>query len=167
MDDALKICKEALGIFEHVHKGRDNEDMVEGLFWIGGVSNEKGDEEEAIKVYRELLSIQETLFGEGSIKTTLARGDFSMMLDKKGEEDEGLRLDKMNLEIIIECLGKDHPDTATSINNIGVAYFKKVEYEKALNKFQSGLLIDQKVYGNDHSHTKDTRRYVDLTTSQI
>jgi len=166
-DLSLKTLNEALGLFEVIHKGRQNEDAADVLFQIGLALNNKGDKDESLKVRRESLSIQEKLFGAKSIKTTKSRSGAAFLLGEMGEEDESLRLYEMNLEIQIECLGKDHPDTALTINNIGFAHYKKREFEKALEMFQAALVIYEKVFGNDHGKTKIFRRNVDGTTSKI
>jgi len=166
-DEALKTHKEALGIFELMHNGRENDNVAKALLPIGWVLSKKGEYEEALKVWRESLSIQEKLFGEESIETTIARSNVSMIFKKKGEVDEFLRLTEMNLEIQINCLGKEHPDTAYTMNNIGFAYYNKGDYEKALEMYKPALLIAEKVYGNDHERTKNRRCAVADTTRLI
>ena len=156
-DEALTTYKEALEMFEIIHSGRDNEDVAEVLFRIGEILDYKGDDEGALKVWRESLSTQEQLFGEDNIKTTDARGGVAAMLEDKGEEDESFRLKELNLAIQMKCLGEYHPDTARSMNNIGCAYENKGEYEKALELYQSALVIAEKVFGNDDPDTKEYR----------
>ena len=63
VEDAFETYKEALAIFERVHEGRVNEDVAEVLFHMGSVLHDMGDKEEALKIWREPLLIQETLFG--------------------------------------------------------------------------------------------------------
>merc|ERR1740124_1880782 len=153
----MKTAQEALEYFLSIYDGREHENVANALYQIGCALNRIGEKDEALKMFREALSIKEALFGKESIKTTDARNNIAFLVDN---DDEELEIHKLNLSIRQNVLGNDHPLTATSMNNIGVAYYKKGEYGKALEMYESALIIREKVLGNDHAATKRTRQSI-------
>merc|ERR1740124_1378812 len=156
-DEVLKTAQEALEYFLSIYDGREHENVANSVTEIAYALRKTGEKDEALKMYREALSIQEALFGKESIKTTDARSNIALLLD---DNDEKLELNKLNLSIEQNVLGNDHPLTALSMARIGFAYNNKGEYGKALEMFESALIIEEKVLGNDHPETKNTRQWI-------
>mmetsp|Transcript_7697 Transcript_7697/g.8968 ORF Transcript_7697/g.8968 Transcript_7697/m.8968 type:complete len:165 (-) Transcript_7697:106-600(-) len=96
-DENLATAQEALEYFLSIYDGREHENVAKSLYCIGCALEGKGEQDEALEMHREALSIQEALFGKESIKTTATRGNIAIILSVKGEYDEALELYKLNL----------------------------------------------------------------------
>merc|ERR1740124_966977 len=160
----MKTAQEALEYFLSIYDGREHENVANALYQIGCALNRIGEKDEALKMFREALSIKEALFGKESIKTTDARNNIAFLVD---DDDEKLELNKLNLSIYQNVLGNDHPSTALSMYHIGVACSNKGEYGEALEMLELALIIKEKVLGNDHPYTKASRRKIAYVKNDI
>ena len=69
----------------------------------------KDEYDEALKIYREALSIQEKLFRKEGTKTANTTGNVGLVYEYKGEYEKALEIYKAELLIKEKVLGNDHP----------------------------------------------------------
>lgn len=109
--------------------------------------------EDAEKLYRRVIGINDKLFGPEHINSARCKNNLAQLLRSRGDYEGAEPLFRRTLEINEKVLGKEHPDTGGSINNLAGLLSNRGDYEGAEPLFQRAIEIFEKVFGREHSDT--------------
>merc|ERR1740124_1401149 len=93
-DEVIEIAQEALDIFLSIYGGREYEDVAMSLYTIACALSGKGEYDEALKMFREAISIQEKLFGKESTKVQNTKWNMELTSIKKKEYESACETKK-------------------------------------------------------------------------
>lgn len=136
LDKARALCERAVDI-----------DPLVGLDALAEMTRERGDDEQAIKLYSRAIQIKdETRETKGLVAnlTTLAA-----LLRDKGDYDEAKTLYERALEIDEVALGRDHPDLTPRLNDLADVLQAQGHYEEAESHLARVVEILQDAVGSD------------------
>ncbi|WP_437338494.1 tetratricopeptide repeat protein [Sorangium sp. So ce394] len=134
VDDALKLYREALAVFEALG-ARHSRAVTLGD--IARLLEDKGEVDEALKLHREALAVFEALGARHSRAGMLV--DIARLLAKKGEVDEALKLHREALAVF-EALG-DRRSRAGTLGDIASLLEDKGKVDEALRLHRERLAV--------------------------
>jgi tetratricopeptide (TPR) repeat protein len=88
---------------------------------LASVLQDQGKNEEAEKMYQQVVKGYEKTLGEDHPKTISAINNLAIMLRRRGRLDEAAAIMQKVLESRKRILGEEHPDTLLAMNNLANA----------------------------------------------
>ncbi|MBK7344850.1 MAG: CHAT domain-containing protein [Saprospiraceae bacterium] len=132
--------------------GRESALYGKAIFTRGTINSYKGNNQEALKLYLETISILENVLGREHpefVSVLINLGTTYMNLGNY-EKAEQIMLEAK--EIGGKVLGTDHPEYAKSLNNLGNLYLGMGNYEKGESIYLEAKNIWGKILGH---HVED------------
>jgi tetratricopeptide (TPR) repeat protein len=117
---------------------------------LGIAMNRAGNDDEALKVYEEVLEDQERELGPDAPDVASTLNNIGALLRDKGRFEEVLEIYERALEIRKNEFGWEHSDTAESLGNMGALMIDLEQYEDAWPYLQEALEVYGKVKGPGH-----------------
>ena len=131
---------------------------VELASLIGGLYEEIGNYDQAEKMHREALAIDQKLFGSESAATATALNNLALALVAEEKLSDAEKADAEALAIRERLLGKDNADTATSLNDLGAVYRQEGRLTEAEAMAREALAIREKLFGKENLAVADSLR---------
>lgn len=131
-------------------------------FWTGRC----GHPEDALRLFKELLSDQEQVLGPDHPDTLGTRSSIAAWTGEAGDPAKALQLSKDLLPDQQRILGTDHPRTLSTRGNIASWTGRCEDPEGALRLHQELLADDERILGPDHPDTLRTRNNIAYWTGQ-
>jgi tetratricopeptide (TPR) repeat protein len=113
----------------------------------------KGIENEAEKLYRQVLDISVRKLGLEHRYTLVTLNNLAELLRRKGELVEAEKLHRQDLESRKRLFGPNHPDTLSSLNNLAILLKDKGKLREAENLFRQVLKAREQHFGLEHTNT--------------
>jgi tetratricopeptide (TPR) repeat protein len=119
-------------------------------YHIGWAKDDKGETNEAIKLYKEALKIQQQLLPSNHPDLANSYHRIAMAYNNMGIYPKALWYYEKALDIRQKTLPPNHPDLAKSYNNIGGMYYNMGENSKALSYHEKAFAIEQQSLPPNH-----------------
>ncbi|ORY58756.1 P-loop containing nucleoside triphosphate hydrolase protein [Pseudomassariella vexata] len=120
---------------------------------VGESKNILGKYEEAEKMYRQALELQEKVLGREHPDTIGSMNNLAIVLGSQGKYEEAEQRHRQTLELCEKVLGREHPDTLGSMNNLALVLGSQGKYEEAEQRHRQTLELYEKVLGREHPDT--------------
>ena len=125
-------------------------------FTIGECLLARGDDDEALEIFREMYQMWKIKLGTDHPETLGAYINIGVCLGNKGEYDEAIKMYRKVYQMLKIKLGSDHPETLGAYNNIGVCLVAKGEYDEAVKIYREVYQMQKIKLGSDHPDTLST-----------
>jgi tetratricopeptide (TPR) repeat protein len=122
---------------------------------LGVVQWRLGNLDEAERLYRRALAIQEDL-GEEAQDVAPVLNNLATLLCDQDRYDMALPLHRRAVDIDQRRLGPDHPDVALTLNNLATLYCEHGKTAEAAGMHRRALAIQQTTLGRAHPATAAT-----------
>ena len=122
---------------------------------LGVVQWRLGNLDEAERLYRRALAIQEDL-GEEAQDVAPVLNNLATLLCDQDRYDMALPLHRRAVDIDERRLGPDHPDLALTLNNLASLYCEHGKTAEAAGMHRRALAIQQTTLGRGHPATAAT-----------
>jgi tetratricopeptide (TPR) repeat protein len=109
-----------------------------------------GETEKALELFKQVLTMEESIYGKGNIITGSTYLYLGRTLLKIGEPDGSLLYLRQAISVFTANLGSKHPEIATTLISIGEAHSIRGDYAKALEEQQKALQMRKECLGEDH-----------------
>lgn len=110
-----------------------------------------GRHSEAIALFREALTMLESLDPVPRLRVASTLNNLSVSLADRGDYGASLEMEERVLAIREEMLSKEHPLVAQTHNNIGAVKIRMGQVEEAKAAFSRALEVRERLYGpEDH-----------------
>ncbi len=115
--------------------------------------SEQGRYEEADSLMKEILAIDQTLFGENSLEAAKDLYNLGVSADVRGASAEAESLTRESIAIYERLLGEDSPKTTFVMNGLGELLMGQNRVDEARAVFERTYEIRRRVLGDDHEET--------------
>lgn len=159
LDSALIICREKIPEQDSIR--------AEVFNAVGGVYYAKGDFENALKYYNQLLDTYEHAFGPDHAGTGKGYHNVGLIYYRKGNFGKALQYFETALSVWLNTLGEDHSYVANCYTNMSNVYFLKEEYQKSIELDLKALAIWKKNLGEDHPYIAVSYNNLGLTYKEL
>ncbi|CAE7423327.1 klc-2 [Symbiodinium sp. KB8] len=137
---------------------------------LAEVLQERGQLQEAEKLYRQVLLSRRASPGDSHPDTLSSMHDLATLLVKREQFGEAEELFREELEKRRrDKLGDEHADTMSSISDLATLLKEKEEWKEAEQLFCEKLLCGQSVHGTQHKETitatKKLAKFLKATSS--
>ena len=145
--------------FTHLNRGLDavnnlNEDQdslrAELYNSIGAIYYEMRNYDKAYKYYRDMLEINERIFGTEHTNTGKGYQDVGSIYYRTGDYDKAIQYFEKAISIWDSTLSEDNPLLANCYTNLSEVYFHKEEYSKSIEYDKKALKIWEDKLGESH-----------------
>jgi tetratricopeptide (TPR) repeat protein len=126
-------------LLKYYTETKDSQMQARSLNAIGSIHGNKGEYDEAIKLYNQSLEISKHLGDQKGVASSL--NNIGLIHGSKGEYDEAIKLYNQSLEIS-KHLG-DQRAIAYTLNNIGSIHESKREDDEAIKLYNQSLEISK------------------------
>jgi serine/threonine protein kinase/tetratricopeptide (TPR) repeat protein len=144
------LLDEALGIYREASDGMGEADT---LFQLAKVKKDRGDVPGAESLYRQVLSMERRLYGEGHPEVAQCRRALALTLIVQAKPDEAKALLRQALAAQRKALPKSHPDIAATLNDLALAYTRTADYASAEPLYREALASELANHGEAHADT--------------
>lgn len=120
---------------------------------IGKINLQKGEMEEAVGFFNELINLSIEQYGEMNEYAANLLNNLGLAYFYKGEIDLALELYDKSLAIRIQMNDKESVFASALYNDMGNAYVEKGEIDLALDYYQKALSIRIKILGENNPET--------------
>ncbi|MDX2506360.1 MAG: CHAT domain-containing protein [Gammaproteobacteria bacterium] len=120
----------------------------------------QGRTNEAVKVYRETLTLREKLLGDEHMATAQTIISLAGALKGVHRFSEAEDLYHRGFVIYEKLVGLEHPFTATILNNLGQLYYLQGRFEESENVLKKSLEIKSRHYTADHIALAETYNHL-------
>ncbi len=153
-DDALKIGVSAKAVLDRLHENGG----LRAAFHrdIGIMYAQKSDTDQAMKHYKQALSIREKVFGPQHPTTAMVLTSMGLIFNEWAEYERSLTYFERALSIWKKSFGPDHVRAALARNNLGMVLSNQGKFDKALEYYMQVLEIFEKTLGPDHPDVATT-----------
>ena len=117
------------------------------------VLNSQGKYEEAEKMHRQTLAMEEKVLGAEHPSTLTSTNNLALVLNSQGKYEEAEKMHRQTLAMEEKVLGDEHPSTLTSMNNLAEVLGSQGKYEEAESMHRQTLAMREKVLGGEHPST--------------
>jgi tetratricopeptide (TPR) repeat protein len=132
-------------------------DTLKSLTNLAMTRHYQGDNSEAERLLREVLDIDERLYGPESSNTAATMNNLAVVLRAKGSLEEAERLCLRALKINEKEQGPEHRETAGVIHNLGLTLSGLGRHREAAERLGHALEITEGELGTEHIDTAKTR----------
>ncbi len=108
-----------------------------------------GDLEEAERIQREALAMDQRVYGEGSPQLSIRLGNLGLILKDRGKYEEANEVLRQAVDASIASYGMNHENTALSINNLGALEQELGDLDSAVESYEKVRTIEHSLYGDD------------------
>ncbi|HEY4415252.1 MAG TPA: tetratricopeptide repeat protein [Verrucomicrobiae bacterium] len=129
---------------------------------IGQVLEEVGEHEQAEKMDRSALALNQKLFGSENLDTAASLNNLGLVLWREGKLDEAEQMSLKALAIRRHLLGETNSEVATTINNLANVYRVQRRLPEAEALTQQALGIRRKLFGNESLEVADSLRHLSI-----
>jgi len=136
--------------------GRLHPDFFHLLGTLASIMGALGENEEAKKINRRLLEMQDVI-GINNPYNLTVKSNLAVILQEEGDLDQALEMDRDILEKRLVLLGKDHLETLTTLNNVATCFHRKGNYSEAKAKYEEVLKSRSENLGSTHPDTLHVR----------
>ena len=149
---------------ENVGKEMTNQPAVEAELrsLVGGIYLEIGNFDQAEKMDRIALAINQRLWGQESQAAAAAFSDLGMVFAQEGKLADWEAAQREALAIRRRLLGDNHPDVAASLSNLAEAYTQQGRIAEAEALVREALAIRQKCFGSESLEAADSLRSLSI-----
>jgi len=154
--DALESAREHLRAAEQGFASQDLlRERAGALTELAMVVDQQGDHGRARALLEEVLSLRQSLYGEGhpAIADTLA--DMAVVEGRSANTQDALALGERALAIYEERVDPLHPHVATIVMNMGLEYRTQGRHDEALQAFGRAEAIRRQHFGPEHALVAD------------
>ncbi|PHJ62031.1 hypothetical protein VF14_07420 [Nostoc linckia z18] len=137
VERALNYYEQALNLCP----AEDEQELASIYYYLGILKANKGEVDDAIALYNQVLEIDERI-GDVQGKAATLHNLAGIYADK-GEMDEAIALYNQSLEIF-ERIG-DVQGKATTLQNLGIIYASKGEVDEAIALYNQSLEINERI----------------------
>lgn len=133
-------------------ESESNDQCVTGYINIGNALKELGRNIEALKYFKNAVSILIKAHGENHPDVARCYSGIGEVLKVIIGPEDALEYYQKALTIHLSIFKENHPDVATTYMNIGGCLVSLGNYQKALDHLESCLKIRLDLYGEQHPH---------------
>jgi tetratricopeptide (TPR) repeat protein len=117
---------------------------------LAGVSNVRGEYDDALQRFRRALDIKQTILGENHPAVANTINSIGVVLYNQSGADDGLEYFRRSLSIEQATLGPEHPGVANSLNNLAAALQMLGRNDEALEHHRLALELREAALGPEH-----------------
>jgi tetratricopeptide (TPR) repeat protein len=129
---------------------------------VGGIYLEIGNFDQAEKMDRIALAINQKLWGPDSLEAAASFSDLGMVFAQEGKLADWEAAHREALDIRRRRLGENDPDVAASLSNLAESYTQQGKIAEAEVLVREALEIRQKRFGNDSLAAADSLRSLSI-----
>lgn len=126
-----------------------NPDVIPTLSNLASLKEAMGQYQEAIEIYRRVVSISEKSYGSDHPKFGDALLTLAMAYGNTEQATKGIEPARQALEIYRRTYGAEHPRTASSLNNLATLLIKEGNFVEATPLVEEALRIRRSMLGPD------------------
>ncbi|CAB9523937.1 Hydra magnipapillata [Seminavis robusta] len=141
------------GVLTQLVRARENTNNMDYVCFctqIGKILLHNGENDSAMELHQNALTICETVLGKNHERTADTHSDIGAVLYKMGDCEGALSKYKEALDIRLSRFDKNHCDVALAYNDMGLVLNDMGDYEGALTKYNEALAIQKSVLGEEH-----------------
>lgn len=159
-DEAEAALLRALEIRREVSQPDDPniQTILSNLAWLYGA---RGDWEEALRMYNEVLRVRQTTLGEAHVQTANARLGIGRSLLELEHADEAVANLEQALEVFQNSLGEEHWRVGVVRSVLGRAMLLQGRDPEARAELRKGYELLLAELGPDHVETQKARKALD------
>lgn len=159
-DEAEAALLRALEIRREVSQPDDPniQTILSNLAWLYGA---RGDWEEALRMYNEVLRVRQTTLGEAHVQTANARLGIGRSLLELERADEAVANLEQALEAFQNSLGEEHWRVGVVRSVLGRAMLLQGRDPEARAELRKGYELLLAELGPDHVETQKARKALD------
>ena len=131
------------------HYEESDSDMASIMNTLALVLEEKGEMEEAYKLYRRVIEIRRNQPEQNS-DLAINLNNLAILLQQDGELDEADELFREAITVVKEEWGEEHPYMAFLLNGYSGVHEDRGDFEKAIDTMQRAHEIGRAVFPEDH-----------------
>ena len=153
-------------LLEAVQLRRDSEaadDLARSLVNLGNLEFRLGDQQRALEVYSEALSILEADADTDPLRIAKVLHGMANSQSALGEHDVAAELLNRSLQIREAELGAGHAVVADSLNSLGAIHYYRGDLQKARAAWNNALAIREAELGRDHPSLAQTLNNLAVT----
>ncbi len=124
-------------------------EIADTLNNLGILSEQQGDLDKALSLYKEALEIFKKNYEEEHTKIALVMNNLGGVYHAQKNYDEAKRNFTTALEIRKKLLGDKSSEVAGTLNNLGFLYEEMGDFEAAMRYYESSLQIKMHIFGGD------------------
>ncbi len=124
---------------------------------LGLALNGAGMHDEALALFRELVSLRTAKLGEKEPDTLRSRTGLAQALAGKHQFAEAEQEDRAMLEVQQQVLGSEHPEALSTRTDLAMAMEAQCKHIAGEQDLRSVLAIQQRMLGAEHLDTLRTR----------
>jgi serine/threonine protein kinase/Tfp pilus assembly protein PilF len=125
---------------------------------LGGLYEQIGIFDQAERMHREALAIDQKLFGPESKETAASLNNLGLALVAQEHFPEAEKADAEALAIRRRLFGDDNPDTATSLNDLGAVYRQEGKLSEAEGMVRKALGVREQFFPHESLEVADSLR---------
>ena len=129
---------------------------------VGGIYLEIGNFDQAEKMDRIALAINQKLWGPDSLEAAASFSDLGMVFAQDGKLADWEAAHREALDIRRRRLGENDPDVAASLSNLAESYTQQGKIAEAEVLVREALQIRQKRFGSDSLAAADSLRSLSI-----
>lgn len=133
--------------------GPDHPDTLFSRNNLAGAYESAGRLDEAITLYKQVLTDRTHILGPDHPDTLTARNNLASAYRDVGNFSQAIALFEQNLADRLRVLGPDHPDTLTARNNLAYAYEPVGRLNEAITLYERTLDDRLRILGPDNPST--------------
>ena len=137
--------------------GPDHPDTLFSRNNLAGAYESAGRLDEAITLYKQVLTDRTHILGPDHPDTLTARNNLASAYRDVGNFSQAIALFEQNLADRLRVLGPDHPDTLTARNNLAYAYEPVGRLNEAITLYERTLDDRLRILGPNHPNTIASR----------
>jgi tetratricopeptide (TPR) repeat protein len=150
LNTAISMTREVVAMQRELRSSEPHPDLAEDINDLGVLLEQRGDYDEAQKLYLEALAMYRRLLGEKHPAIAIELGNVAQTLQDKGDLAGAESTFRQALAMQKELLGEVHPDVALTLNNLAFVQYQRGNTRGALATERESLAVYEKLFPGDN-----------------
>ena len=164
---SLSMLRLSLDIQKMIGRGEDNPFVIETYNGVANVMQRRGEYDEAMDIYLNLLECYKKTIGEKNISAASIYNNMGIVLDAQDKPNEAMEKYRKALEIYENEYGDNHSSVAILCNNIGLILKIQGELDEAMITFERSVEIACRVEGKDTLTVAETYNNMGMVLTSV
>jgi serine/threonine protein kinase len=152
LEDAIPVLESSVALFRE-HAGLESQTTLAAMSQLANTCNRLGRDDQAERVYEEVLNAQEKLLGPNSQRAISTRNALGAVAQSRSDTRAAERHYTRALELAREHLGSTHDTTLTILNNLAFLMLDMGRLLDADPLFTESLETTRELFGPEDERT--------------
>jgi tetratricopeptide (TPR) repeat protein len=150
LNSAITLMRDVLGMQRELRGTEPHPDLAEAINDLAVWLEERGDYDEAEKLYIEAIAMKRRLLGDKHPEIAMGLANLAGALEDKGDLAGAESNFRQALAMQRELLGEVHPDVASTLNNLAFVQYARGDTRGALATERESLAVYEKLFPGDN-----------------